>query len=75
MDDILSIWTVYDHPVDYPYFFIARRGEATSVGFKQTDEVIMSRDLEFLRKRLSARGLEPMARSKEDDPKIVEVWI
>jgi hypothetical protein len=37
---VLSIWTVYDHPADYPDGFIARRHEAGEGVHRPTNDVI-----------------------------------
>jgi len=70
--DTLSIWTVYDHPRDYPHCYVARqfRGE------QPTNSVIISADLEKLRAVLLAEmGLTRLERSANDDPVILETWL
>jgi hypothetical protein len=68
--DGLNIWTVYDHPLDYPNSFVARRW-AMNV---PTADVIVSPSLDRVRASLPP-GLYRMNRNPNDDPKIVEVWI
>ena len=53
----LSMWTVYDHPSDYPRGFIARRFEVDGKGSRATRDVLTSDDLDVLRGQLVARGL------------------
>jgi len=75
MSEDLAIWTVYDHPTDFPEFFIARKSLVSGTGFVITDETISSISLETLRDEMKHRGLLRMARHPSDDPVIVEVWM
>lgn len=75
MADDLAIWTVYDHPLDYPDKFVARKSLISSDGVKQTSTVIWSPDLEVVRETLARDGLVCLERSPDDDPVIVECWI
>lgn len=75
MEEPLIMWTVYDHPTDFPEVFVARKFRITSLGGKPTPEVIMAPDLYDLRIELSELGLAPMERHATDDPKIVETWL
>ena len=71
----LQMWTVYDHPLDYPDFFVARRFEVTADGAMPTSIALHSEDLEELREALMSQGFTPLARDPMDDPKIVETWL
>jgi hypothetical protein len=71
----LAIWTVYDHPSDYPDDYIAFRDEITSAGSRRTGEVIRSTDLKHLRTALADYGLTRLPRDLLDDPVIVETWL
>jgi len=69
----LAMWTVYDHPKDYPDHFIARKW---LVGSKRaepeaTDEVI-ARLLCMRYVHCLPPGLYCLARNEEDDPVVVE---
>ena len=75
MPDKLAMWTVYDHPNDYPHCYVARRYEIDSKGARPTVDIMISPNIDALRTALSARGLIPIARNPEDDPKIVETWL
>jgi len=71
----LEMWTVYDHPADYPDHYVARKW---LVGKKYaepeaTDEILIDADLDELRKRIPP-WLYCMPRQEGDDSKIVEVW-
>lgn len=67
----LPIWTVYDHPRDFPNVFVARLW----MNDKPTGEIMLSRDLEKLRDMLQAKGLVKLMRHETDDPVIVETWL
>lgn len=72
----LAMWTVYDHPTDYPEKYVARRFEVDRSGPKPTDSIIIAPDLDSLRAILALDlHLVCLARSEEDDPKIVETWL
>jgi hypothetical protein len=75
MTDTLSMWTIYDHPSDYPQGFIARRWEISAGSAKPTDRTMVSPDLEPLRDRLGGMGLFRLDRAEHDDAKIVETWV
>lgn len=69
------MWTIYDHPRDFPDRFVARKWLAESWGPVATDEVMTSTKLETLRQAFASRGLTPLAASPGEDPCIVETWI
>ena len=76
MNKHLSIWTVYDHPLDYPSSYVARLFEVESGEVTVTKSIIIHDDLESLRNTLgSEMGLTRLARSDKDDPFIVETWL
>lgn len=75
--DMLSGWTIYDHPTDYPNNFVARfwvvkRGEPEPL---PTDRHIVSPTLEHLQTIFRTAGLVPIRRFDDDVPKVVEVWL
>jgi hypothetical protein len=67
----LSIWTVYDHPSDFPDRFVARR----FVLDQPTEDYLYSEDIGSLRAVLMARGLTKLHRHPSDDPVIMETWL
>lgn len=71
----LLIWTVYDHPRDMPHYWVARAHAVSAEGSAPTDQIETADTLEELRDWLAEQGLTCLARSPEDDPKIVESWI
>jgi hypothetical protein len=72
--EALSIWTVYDHPRDYPNSWVARRFEISNKGVGITREMFLADTLEELRVLLPV-GLVRLNRQASDDPKIVETWL
>jgi hypothetical protein len=73
---MLAMWTVYDHPNDYPDRFVARRFEVGTAGIVATESIIAMPDLEELRDVLEFEmHLTCLPRSPEDNPKIVETWL
>jgi len=67
----LMTWTVYDHPIDFPDFFVARQFK----NLRPTKNIIMSKSLTNLQRVLIHKGFGKISRSGEDDPVIVEVWL
>jgi hypothetical protein len=67
----LEIWTIYDHPRDFPNTFVARR----FMYDRPTDRVITAPNVETLRSWFRQRGLCRIPRDPLDDPKIVECWL
>jgi len=68
----LHMWTVYDHPLDYPDGYIAR---LHVIGKKSgpTNIIRTAPTLEEVRKLLPP-GLIRITRSPKDEPQIVETW-
>jgi hypothetical protein len=72
----LAIWTVYDHPLDYPDKFVARRFDVDASGPRPSASVIVASDLETLRNILAFEmHLTCLSRNEEDEPQIVESWL
>lgn len=66
----LTIWVVYNSPIDFPGFFVARKW----VGEEPTSELVRGATLEEVRGKLPG-GLYKLNRHEADDPKIIETWI
>lgn len=67
------MWVVYDHPLDFPHTFVARRFS----GVTPTGETIEDEDLIELRHKIRRKmpmGLR-FTRADDDDPCIAEVWL
>ncbi len=71
--EVLSIWTVYQYPKDYPAQFVARRFESTNPPTATTD-FFLADDLNGIREQLPG-GLHCLSREAGDDPVIVETWL
>lgn len=72
--NVLSVWTVYCRPRDYPRDYVARRFECVGPGARPTDDMFVAASLEEIR-ALLPRGLIRSPRHPDDDPKVVEAWI
>lgn len=70
-DDRLSVWTVYDHPRDWPDYYVAREWKLD----EPTDNFECYRDLERLRRAMQTKGLVRLERNPGDDPVILETWL
>jgi hypothetical protein len=68
---MLSMWTIYDHPSDYPDVFIARRFEYD----QPTSDLVITKDLASIRHAFRRAGLTCFMRADEDDPCIMETWL
>ena len=72
----LSLWTVYDHPHDFPHSYVARRFEVSK---EHNDPVatsdLIQGELNAIRKSFHQAGLVCLTRNDADDPKIVETWL
>ena len=72
----LDIWTVFDHPRDFPESYVARM--STSPDFVPTDLYLTAETLEALRDLLQEQTpyvLTCLPRHPTDDPVIVECWL
>lgn len=67
---ILNVWTVYDHPADYPQGYIARCFE-----MDQPTNVIIAGELDTIRECFMHCGLVCLHRAPTDDPVIMETWV
>lgn len=67
------MWTVYDHPRDYPEHYVARCFRVRG-GSDATEHALVTKSLPQLRKVLQAAGLTCLTRSDKDEPQIVETW-
>lgn len=67
---MLALWTVYDSPTDLPGRFVARKWLLD----QPTNDLLEDKTLDGLRAKLPP-GLTCLARSPQDDPKIVETWV
>jgi len=70
----LDLFTIYEHPKDYPRGYIVRRWVARSTGFSEAREAWATETLEDAR-LIIPDGLFRMEREADDDPTIVETWL
>lgn len=72
---MLTLWTVYDHPLDYPDHYVVRPFMVVDGTVTPGDSSYLYRDLDLAREWLHRMGLFRLERSPEDDPTIVETWV
>lgn len=66
----LSLWTIYEKPLDHAHGFIARRFESDA-----PTEDTLTGELEEIRTTLERAGLIKLTRDPAEEPQIVETWI
>lgn len=72
----ISMWTIYDHPRDFPNNYVAREWTVTAGKTVKTGNLMLASELEMLREVLLIQmNLHCISRSEGDDPVIVETWI
>ena len=76
-DDVLRLYTIYDHPRDYPKWFVLRsfavlRGNPEPQG---ESPALLFKEVERARAWCEERGLTCIGKEPDDDPCIVETWI
>lgn len=71
MTNNFEAWTIYDHPYDHPNHFVARK----FIGEKPTEQLILTDNLPSLYTLIPPRFDVFIPRSREDDPKIIGVYI
>lgn len=74
--EALEIYTIYDHPPDYPESFVIRRFIITD-GRSVPDNrfLFQSPLLETCREQMMVMALVCIARDPNDHPNIVESWL
>lgn len=77
--EVMSMWTIYDHPLDYPEGFIARRFEIShskvpGEGIAVTTDTLRGLTLDDVRLQLP-EGMVVISRSPKDEPQILETWL
>jgi hypothetical protein len=80
-DGILRIYTVYDHPADFPKDYVVRVWEMRGGEPHKTNEGHRSPDLDIVRSWIEWHahrygvGVVRIERDANDDPVILENWI
>lgn len=70
----LPTWVIYDHPKDFPEYFVARKWMIREGGPEPTEIMFKDTNLERMRSSLPD-GLIRIPRYDGDDPAIIESWI
>lgn len=70
----LTLWVIYDHPVDHPESFVVRPQEVVAGQVVPGVAHRLAETLEDARASLPD-GLFCLGRMPDDDPVIVEVWV
>lgn len=76
--DSLDIWSVYDHPSDYPDSFVARKTTIHKAVITVARDVLKAPTLDAIRALVQHHSpivLTRFERSPDDDPVIVECWM
>jgi hypothetical protein len=74
---MLEMYTVYNHPRDYPDTFVVKKWicEAGNPPVQDTSYVFTSQSLQKCREEMQAKGLICIGRETNDDPVIEETWM
>lgn len=78
--EAIPLFVVYQHPRDYPEFFVVRKFEFVrepnpfTAMLRATDEYRLSYTLEGVRSYIPT-GMICFGRGQDDDPCIVETWL
>ncbi len=75
-NDALAMWTIYDHPLDFPDAWVVRRCFVVRGGGPEPVFDVVPRLASSLgeARSLVPRGLYCQPRYEGDDPFIVETW-
>jgi hypothetical protein len=73
----MKIWTIYEHPADFPDKFIAREFFVGQGAYAPTDVALIADTLVDVRRMLTRLypDLVRIERFDVDEPHIVECWI
>ncbi len=81
MADYLAIYTIYDHPTDYPDYYVCRKHliegkpEGGYTVNPESELYLKSKSIENIRFTLENEKLFCLGREPDDDPVILESWI
>lgn len=73
--EALSLWTIYNHPADFPHSYVARRFETANGRSVVTEDIVQCNDLSTLRKSFEMCGMARLPRDVSDEPSIIETWL
>lgn len=71
----LRMWTVYDHPRDFPDHWVVRPGRALASGYVPAPRAWPFETLEAVHEFLGPFHLTLIQRGDPAEPNIAEVWI
>lgn len=71
---VLSIWTVYERPSDYPNSYVARRYDIGPNSVEPTGDLIVAPTIDLIRSQLP-EGVVRLDPHPIDDANIVESWL
>lgn len=71
----MAIWTVYDHPDDFPDCYVARMFVLGGPEEGPTAHIIVAPSLGNIRNVMRQLGLVCMKPDDTDPPQIVESWV
>ena len=75
-DDRVTIWVIYDRPLDHPEHIVVRAQYALPNGTVVADRhALLFTRVEDARKHLESNGLYCLGRQPDDQPQIVECCI
>lgn len=74
MTGSLSLWVIYDSPLDYPGQFVVKRWEVEDGSVTVTDDVTIAATLQAAREAVPP-GKVLLSRSEEDATVISETWV
>lgn len=72
--DVLTVWTIYRNPRDYPGRWVLRAFDVSVEGTKARSECVVAQTLEEVRIALPP-GRVPLGRANGDDPAVYECWV
>jgi len=71
---MLPMWTIYEHPRDFPEHFVVRMHVADASGSRPAPYAVLCASLPEAREQVPCYCVQ-MQRDPNDDPAIVELWI
>lgn len=73
--EFIQMFTIYDHPKDYPGCYIARKWLIGPGSVNATTDIIIGTDVSKIREKIKKLGFSRIPRSVNDDPVILETWM
>jgi len=71
----VTIYTIYDHPRDYPEHFVVRAFRVTAEAVVPSDDCWLAQSLTGARVLVPNIAACNLGRLPEDDPAIIESWL